>query len=106
MSSDGPTASSELQQVEVIGHQHVRVQRAAKALRKTCQVIKKELIVLVSEEARLTIVPALNHVHGNTGSLQALATRHGASRNSYSMPPQRTAPERVDRPAVEKRLTY
>lgn len=39
--------------------------------------IEKELIVFVSEEARLPDVPALNDVHWKTGDLQARATGHG-----------------------------
>ena len=78
---------------KVVRHQHVRVQRTAKTLRDLDQAIEEELVVLVSEETRLTIVPALNDVHGNTGNLQALTTGHGNLRYSSSIPPQRTAPK-------------
>ena len=44
-------------------------------------------VVVVSDEARLAIVPALNDMYGKSGNLQTLATGHGSSRNSSSMPP-------------------
>ena len=44
-------------------------------------------VVVVSDEARLAIVPALNDMYGKSGNLQTLATGHGSLRNSSSMPP-------------------
>jgi hypothetical protein len=51
------------------------------------QAIEEELVVLVSEKARLTIVPALNDVHGKTGNFEARTTWHERSGISYSIPP-------------------
>ena len=45
------------------------MQCAAETLRDPCQVIEEELVVVVSEETRLTIVPALNDVQGKTSNL-------------------------------------
>jgi hypothetical protein len=65
--------------VEVVRHQHVRVQRAAKALRHLQQAIEEEPIIVVSEETRLAIVPALDDVDRQTCHRQASTLRHSAS---------------------------
>ena len=66
----------------MIGHQHVRVQRAAKAPRELSEVIQEKAVVLLSEETGLTIVPALNDMDRQPGHLQALTTGHGTTRYS------------------------
>ena len=51
--------------MEVVRHQHVRVQRALKTLRVLRQAVEEEQVIVVSEEARLTIVPALHDMRGS-----------------------------------------
>ncbi|MNC95590.1 hypothetical protein D3C83_127440 [compost metagenome] len=60
---------------------------AAKTLRDPNEATEEETVVFFSEEARLTIVPALDDVHGKTGNLQAGAARHRDRRISSSIPP-------------------
>jgi hypothetical protein len=49
--------------MEVIRHQDIGMQRAAKALGQLGEMLEKELRVLVREEASLAVVAALNNVH-------------------------------------------
>ena len=70
--------------MEVIGHQHVRVQCATKPFRELREVIKKIQVIVFSEETRLTIVAALNDVRRKTSNLEALAPRHGSGLMSSS----------------------
>lgn len=56
------------QQVHVIGHEHVRVDGAAEALREFAQVVPVEEVVFLGEEAHATVVAALDDVQRDTGS--------------------------------------
>jgi hypothetical protein len=64
--------------MKVISHQRVRVQRTAKAPRELRQVIEEENVIVVSEEARLTIVAALDDMRRKASYLKAFAPRHGS----------------------------
>jgi hypothetical protein len=71
------------QQMKVIGHQHVRVQRAAETFRELREVIQEKSVIVVSEKARLTIVPALDDVRRQTSNPKAFSAGHGSGSLSY-----------------------
>ena len=55
------------QQMHVVGHQHVGMQRAIEGPGELGQVVAKELIVLRGKEARLAVVPSLDDMNGQSG---------------------------------------
>ena len=57
------------QQMNVIGHQYVRVHRAAVLGGCSAQAIEVEPMVVVREEARCTVVPALDDMQRNAWQL-------------------------------------
>ena len=52
------------------------MQQTVKTLREFAQMIEETLIVLVREETRLPVVPALDYVHWEFGRLEAGFARH------------------------------
>ena len=63
----------------MVGHQHVGMHPAGASLGVLAQPVELAAIVLVSEEARLPIVAALDHVHRHVGQHQTGAARHGGA---------------------------
>jgi hypothetical protein len=64
------------QQMDVIRHQAVRVQSAARRLKPSAEMEQKETTVLVLKEARLAIVSPLHDVRGYSRKDDARSPRH------------------------------
>lgn len=58
------------QQMHVVGHQHVRLDRAAEQAREFFQVVQVQRVVLVGEEAGAAVVATLDDVCGDAGKGQ------------------------------------
>jgi hypothetical protein len=65
------------QQVHVIGHQYVSMNRAAKALVQFGQGIQIESVVFVGEEAHRTVFPSLDDVPRDAGEAETGSAGHG-----------------------------
>ena len=74
------------QQVDVIGHQHVSMYRAALAQCHFAQSGAIAEVVRVREETRLAVVAALHDVLGDAGKVGAERTWHGAPWREYVPP--------------------
>ncbi len=65
--------------MDVVGHQHVRVQRAAFALQRFAQPLKIDVIILLVEETGAAVVAALHDVQRYTIEADSRASRHEGS---------------------------
>ena len=66
------------QQMDVVGHQHIRVHRTAFAQGDLAQLAEVTVMIGVGEEARLPIVSALDDVLRNTGKVESGLAWHDA----------------------------
>jgi hypothetical protein len=66
------------QQMNVICHQAVRMQRAACLSQEAAQVKEIKAAVVFVVKAALPVISPLNHVHRNAGQHDASAARHGS----------------------------
>ena len=64
------------QQVDVVGHQHVRMHGTAFAQRDFAQVLQVAHPVDVSKEARLAIIAALDDMLRDLGEVESWLARH------------------------------
>jgi hypothetical protein len=60
--------------MEVIRHEHIRVERTAKALGEVCEVVEEKTIVVLGKEAGLPVVSTLDDVHWHSSDLEAALT--------------------------------
>jgi hypothetical protein len=81
--------------MQVIGHQHAGVQRAAFALQRFVEPAEIGEPVLVVEEAGRPIVPALADVKRQSVDMDAWAARHAASRATIEPGPGPFSPFRT-----------
>jgi len=65
------------QQVHVVGHQHIGVDRARIARRQLAQVVQVAPVVVIGEEADAAVIPALDDVQRGAGDPQASTSGHG-----------------------------
>src|SRR5574343_998348 len=70
------TGSRRQQQMHMISHQHIGVDQAARLAGIFLQPIKIEAIILVGDEASLSVIATLDDVQGNIGESYAGAARH------------------------------
>jgi hypothetical protein len=63
-------------QMDVVGHQAIGVQRAARMLQQSVQMEQIEAAILDRKEASRAVVTSLNDMQGNAGKHEARAARH------------------------------
>ena len=79
----GPIAPARReQQVHVVGHQDIGVDRAYVARRQLLQMVEIAAVVVIGKEAGAAIVPTLDDVQWGAGNAQASATGHDVCRSS------------------------
>ncbi|MGH9194200.1 MAG: hypothetical protein ACRD1T_00490, partial [Acidimicrobiia bacterium] len=67
------------QQMHVIGHQHVGVQRHAESTLTLAKAVQKVTVLVFAEKARIPVVSALYHMHRDIGQIHPCLVRHGTS---------------------------
>ena len=70
--------------MDVISHQHIGVQAAARLRQRLPQPVQIAQVVILREEAGLAVMTALDDVQRNTVELHAWAARHAADASKKS----------------------
>ncbi len=63
------------QQVHMVGHQHIRVQFTARGFQRLTEPVPIAQVVVLAEEARIAVVPALHDVQRYVGEMDSWAAR-------------------------------
>ena len=66
----------------MVGHQHIGMYQAFRALCIFSQPAKVELIIFIRKETRLFVITPLNNVKRDTGGYDSRSSRHKANSNS------------------------
>jgi hypothetical protein len=76
------------QQMNMIAHQHIRVQATSKSHQRMPQALQVALAILVVQKARQAIVAPLHHVLRNTGKFETWKSGHTRQRHKPCAPRQ------------------
>ena len=74
------------QQVHVIGHKHIGMHSAAKALGNFSQEVQIEAVVFVAEKANGAVIPSLDDMPGDAGEAETGSAGHGKDLERREVP--------------------